>query len=71
MLEEYLKANCYARFHSHSYHCCREMHNNSRLEVKRRSRAPGHGVCLTSVSRNATMQGFTATEKCTSILDLT
>ena len=34
LLEEYLKDNFYARFHTHSYHCCREMHNNSRPEVK-------------------------------------
>ena len=57
------RRNYYARFHTHSYHCCREMHNNSRLDVKFlqsqwsmkcRSRAPGHGVCLKSVSRTTT-----------------
>ena len=34
MFEEYLKANYYARFHTHSYHCCIEMHNNSRQHKK-------------------------------------
>ena len=38
--------------------------------MKCRSRAPGHGACLKSVSRTITMQGFilaaiTAAEKCT------
>ena len=30
---EYLKNNYYARFHTNGYHCCREMHNNSRLDI--------------------------------------
>ena len=34
MLEEYLKAIYYARVDTHSNHCCREMHNNSRLDIK-------------------------------------
>ena len=34
MLEEYLKDKYYARFHTQIYHCCKEMHNNSRLDVK-------------------------------------
>ena len=33
MHEEYVKDNYYARFHTHSYHCCSEMHFGSRLEV--------------------------------------
>ena len=33
MHEEYVKDNYYARFHTHSYHCCSEMYLNSRLEV--------------------------------------
>ena len=33
MLEEYLKDNYYAMFHTHNYHCCREMYNNSRHDV--------------------------------------
>ena len=34
MPQENLKDNHYARFNTNSYHCCREMHNNSRLDVK-------------------------------------
>ena len=46
------------------------------MEVKRRSRAPGHGACSKSVSRVIIMQDFIlaaiiATEKCTLFLDLT
>ena len=77
--------NYNAMFHTHSNHCCREMHNNSRLKVKfwqstwsikYRSRALDHGACLKSVSMTTTMQGsilaaITAAEKCTSILDST
>ena len=33
LLEECVKNNYYARFHFYSYHCCREMHLNSRLDV--------------------------------------
>ena len=33
MLEEYVKDNYYARCHTHSYHCCSEMHFSSRLDV--------------------------------------
>ena len=79
MLEDCVKDNYYARFHIHSYHACREMHFYSRLDVKfpsqwsRKCRSRGHGVCLKSVSRTITMQGFiltaiTAAEKCTFIL---
>ena len=32
-LEECVKDNYYARFHLHSYHCCREMNLISRLDV--------------------------------------
>ena len=52
----------YARFHTHSIHCCRDMYFNSRL------------ACLKSVSRTITMQGFiltanTAAKKLTLFLD--
>ena len=33
VLEEYLKDNFYAGFHTHSYHFCRDMHLSSRLDV--------------------------------------
>ena len=33
VLEECVKDNYYARFHTPSYHCCREMHFISRLHV--------------------------------------
>ena len=33
LLEECVKGNYYARFHPHSYHCCREMKFISRLDV--------------------------------------
>ena len=33
LLEECVKDNYYARFHLHSYHCCREMNFISRLDV--------------------------------------
>ena len=75
----------YARFHTHSHRCCREMYFNSRLDikfgqsqwsVKSRSRAPGQGSCLKSVSRTITMQGFiltanTAAKKLALFLDST
>ena len=73
-LEVCVKDNYYARFHTHSYHCCREMHFISRLDlkfyrldikfgqsqwsVKYRSMVPGHGACLKSMSRTITMQVF-------------
>ena len=41
----------YARFHTHSHRCCREMYFNSRLDIK-------FGQ---SVSRTITMQGFILT----------
>ena len=34
LLEECVKDNYYARFHLHSYHCCREMNFISRLDTK-------------------------------------
>ena len=34
LLEGCVKDNYYARFHLHSYHCCREMNFISRLDVK-------------------------------------
>ena len=75
----------YARFHTHSHRCCREMYFNSRHDikfgqsqwsVKSRSRDPGQGACLKSVSRTITMQGFiltanTAAKKLTLFLDST
>ena len=33
LLKECVKDNNYARFHLHSYHCCREMNFISRLDV--------------------------------------
>ena len=33
VLKEYVKGNYYARFHTHSYHCYKEMHLNSRLNI--------------------------------------
>ena len=33
LLEECVKDNYYARFHSHSYHCCKEMKFIPRLDV--------------------------------------
>ena len=33
LLEGCVKDNYYARFHLHSYHCCREMNFISRLDV--------------------------------------
>ena len=33
LLEEYVKDNYYARFHPHSYHCCKEMKFIPRLDV--------------------------------------
>ena len=33
LLEECVKDNYYARFHPHSYHCCKEMKFIPRLEV--------------------------------------
>ena len=34
LLEECVKDNYYARFHPHSYHCCKEMKFIPRLDVK-------------------------------------
>ena len=31
LFEKDVKDNYYARFHTHSYECCREIHFNSRL----------------------------------------
>ena len=31
--QECVKGNYYARFHTHSYHCYREMYFNSRLKI--------------------------------------
>ena len=33
LLEECVKDNNYARFHPHSYHCCKEMNFIFRLDV--------------------------------------
>ena len=33
MLEECVKDNYYARFHTHSYHLCKEMHFISRFNL--------------------------------------
>ena len=77
MVDEYVEDNYYAMFDTHSYHCFREIHfntrlnvNNARLNVKSwqshssmkcRSRAPVHSVSLKSMSRTITMQGLTLT----------
>ena len=67
VLVEYDKDNHYARFHDPSYHRCRESYFSilldmkfwqSQWSVKCRSRVPGHGVCLKSMTRTITMQGF-------------
>ena len=84
MHEECVKDNYYARFHTHSYHCCIEMHFSSRLgvnwqshwSVKCRSKAARHYACWKSICKSISMQGFiliaiTAAEKCTVILDST
>ena len=36
LLEGCVKDNYYARFHLHSYHCCREMNFISRLDTRRK-----------------------------------
>ena len=39
MLEEDVKDNYHARFHTHSYQCCRETHFNSRhFKILKKSR---------------------------------
>ena len=60
----------YARFHTQ-----RKILTKS-VDMKSRSRAPGQGACLKSVSRTITMQGFiltanTAAKKLTFFLDST
>ena len=80
MLEECVKDNYYARFHTQSYHCYRDLYLildsthvlPKSVERKIRSRAPGSK----SVSRVIIMHDFIltavlATEKCTSFLDST
>ena len=80
VLEEYVEDNYYARFNTRSYHLLRETHYNARLDVnnarmevksqqshwglKSKSRAPGHSVCLKSMSRTTTMQGLTLAATC-------
>ena len=53
VLEKSVKENQYARYHTHSYCCCREkctiFLDISQWSMKGRSRAPGHGVCSKSV----------------------
>ena len=55
MLEKYVKDNYYARFHTHSYHCCSEMHFSSRLDINFDSQwsmnwqRVMHGACLKSI----------------------
>ena len=85
ILQECVKYNYAARFHTLSYQACREMHFKSRLDVKFwqsqwsvkcRSRAPGYCVWLKSVSMTITKQGFILTaitdaEKCPLILNST
>ena len=66
MHEEYVKEYYYARFHTHSYHWCSEMHFSSGLKVNFdshwsvncRSKAAGHCACSKSIRRPMTMQGF-------------
>ena len=33
MLAEYVMDNLYTRFHTHSYHCCSEMHLSSTFDI--------------------------------------
>ena len=76
LLQECVKDKYYARFHLHSYHCCREMNFISRLDVnfldstqnidksverELKFKGTGQGSCLKSVSRTITMQGFILT----------
>ena len=67
MLVESVKENYYAMFHDPSYHRYRDRHFSILLDVKFRqsqwivkcrSRVPGHGACLYSMSRKITMQGL-------------
>ena len=73
LLQECVKDKYYARFHLHSYHCCKEINFISRLDVNfldstqnfdkvsialSRSRALGQGAFLKCVSRIITMQDF-------------
>ena len=64
MLQEYTEDNYYARFDTHSYHCCFETHFTtqiyvSQLSVKYKSIPGGHSVCSKSIPRTITMQGLT------------
>ena len=69
----------YARFHSNRHRCCRDMHFNSRLDIKFgqsqwRSSALSHSKWFLSVSRAIAMHilpPITAAEKCTLFLDST
>ena len=81
LLEECIKDNFYARFHSNSFHCRREMHfisrSNVNFAIKYRSRALCHGAYyMKSVSRTITMQvlilpASTTVDKNTLFLDST
>ena len=67
MLVENLKDNYYVRFHYPTFHLIRKRHISILLDMKFcqyqwsmkcRSRVLGHGVCLKSMSKKITMQGF-------------
>ena len=67
MLVENLTDNYYVRFHCPSFHLHRKRHISILLDMKFcqyqwsmkcRSRVPGHVVCLKSMSKIITMQGF-------------
>ena len=64
MLVEYVTDNYYARYHDPRYHRYKERHfkilldvkfRQSQWSMKYRSRVPGHGVCLESMSRTITI----------------
>ena len=67
MLEVCVKGNYYAKFHTHSYHCYREIQFISKTQVTRRKtltsvelemQVKGTGAWLMSVPRTITMQCF-------------
>ena len=54
LLQECVKDKYYARFHLHSYHCCREMNFISRLDVNFLARRK---ILTKSVERELKVKG--------------
>ena len=54
LLQECVKDKYYARFHLHSYHCCREMNFISRLDV---NFLDSHKILTKSVERELKVKG--------------